>query len=64
MTSCDASWLAHPSLSILLIALGFVELSDVSDYNEGIAKYMKILEMIVGVADDYPYMPSCHLAKV
>ena len=37
MTSCDASWLAHPSLSILLIALGFVELSDVSDCNEGIA---------------------------
>ena len=36
MTSCDASLFTQPSPLILVIVLCFVELGDLTDYNEGI----------------------------
>ena len=44
---CDVSWFAQAaySFSILVIALCFVELSDVLDCTKGIAKQMKILKV-------------------
>ena len=48
MTSCDVSWFAQPSLSIQVIALCFLESSDVPDNIEVIAKKITILRMIMG----------------
>ena len=48
MTSFNFSWFAQPSLSIPVIALCFLELKDVPDYMEGIAKKITILRMIMG----------------
>ena len=64
MTSCDVSWFTRLPLPILVIALCFVASSDVTDCNEGLAKWTKILK-VIGDSSTTTMLRICrHLVKL